>query len=131
MRVLVRPADRRASLVLPDGRRLAWSEWGPADGAPVVFCTGAGMSGALGFGADSLAPLGLRLIAPDRPGLGASDPDPSKTLTRVAADIAALLGGARARVVPSRWHSPQPATRLLSPWSRSRTSSRIPRCARC
>jgi pimeloyl-ACP methyl ester carboxylesterase len=99
MSVHVRPPDRRASLALPDGRRLAWSEWGPVDGAPVVFCTGAGMSGALGFGADGLAPLGLRLLAPDRPGLGASDPDPAKTLTSFAADVGALLGGRPASVV--------------------------------
>jgi pimeloyl-ACP methyl ester carboxylesterase len=65
---------------LRDGRVLAWSEWGPLDGLPVVFCTGAGMSGWLGFGASSLPELSLRLLAIDRPGLGASDPHPDKTL---------------------------------------------------
>lgn len=75
---------------LPDGRILAWYEWGPATGRPVVFCTGAGMSGSLGFGEDILDDLGLRLIAPDRPGLGASDPHPEKTLASWADDIAHL-----------------------------------------
>lgn len=39
--------ERTAHLTLPDGRRLAWSEWGPADGRPVLFCTGAAMGGSL------------------------------------------------------------------------------------
>lgn len=77
---------------LPDGRRLAWHEWGPVTGRPVIFCTGAGMSGSLGFGEDCLEDLGLRLIVPDRPGLGGSDPHPSKTLTSWADDIARLPG---------------------------------------
>ncbi len=85
-------------LDLPDGRRLAWHQWGPATGRPVIFCTGAGMSGSLGFGTDCLDGLNLRLIAPDRPGLGASTPHPSKTLTSWADDIARLpdLQGATA-----------------------------------
>jgi pimeloyl-ACP methyl ester carboxylesterase len=65
---------------LQDGRLLAWSEWGPEDGLPVIFCTGAGMSGWLGFGASHLPELGLKLLAIDRPGLGSSDPHPEKTL---------------------------------------------------
>jgi pimeloyl-ACP methyl ester carboxylesterase len=66
---------------LHDDRRLAWSEWGPVDGIPVLFCPGAGMSGWLGFGASDVPSLGLKLIAIDRPGLGLSDPHPSKTLS--------------------------------------------------
>ncbi|MBD2163065.1 alpha/beta hydrolase [Calothrix membranacea FACHB-236] len=66
---------------LLDGRVLAWSEWGPIDGLPVLFCTGAGMSGWLGFGQKDLPELGLKLIAIDRPGLGLSDAHPEKTLS--------------------------------------------------
>jgi pimeloyl-ACP methyl ester carboxylesterase len=76
----VTPPQRRATMQLHDGRRLAWYEWGPVDGLPVLFCTGAAMSGWLGFGASNLYPLGLKLIAVDRPGLGLSDPHPQKTL---------------------------------------------------
>lgn len=64
------------SVELPDGRQLAWSQWGPEDGHPVIFCTGAGMSGSLGFSADHLSELGFRLLASDRPGLGRSTPHP-------------------------------------------------------
>lgn len=87
----VTPPERQASMQLSDGRRLAWSEWGPIDGIPVLFCTGAGMSSWLGFGTNDLAELSLKLIAIDRPGLGLSDPHPSKTLASWAHDIQELI----------------------------------------
>jgi pimeloyl-ACP methyl ester carboxylesterase len=82
--------DRRGAVRLPDGRRLAWAEWGSREGAPVLFFTGAGMSCALGFGADALPALEARLIAVDRPGVGGSDPDPGRTLDTWVADVAAF-----------------------------------------
>jgi pimeloyl-ACP methyl ester carboxylesterase len=87
----VRPPERRAHVTLSDGRRLAWSEWGRPDGRPIVFCAGAGCSGALGFGAAALSTLGLRLLAIDRPGLGASDPHPAKTFASWADDLTELI----------------------------------------
>jgi pimeloyl-ACP methyl ester carboxylesterase len=89
--VVLTPPERRDALRLSDGRRLAWCEWGPADGRPVLFCTGAGMGGSLGFGAGDVAALGLRLMAIDRPGLGGSDPHPAKTLSSWADDVAELV----------------------------------------
>jgi pimeloyl-ACP methyl ester carboxylesterase len=91
MNVLVTPPERQATMQLPADRRLAWSEWGPVDGVPVLFCTGAGMSGWLGFGAGTLSSLGLRLIAIARPGLGLSDPHPGKTLSSWVEDIRGLI----------------------------------------
>lgn len=88
---LITPPNRQATLRLLDGRILAWSEWGPVDALPVLFCTGAAMSGSLGFGAPGLNELGLRLIAVDRPGLGASDSHPSKTLSSWVVDIEQLI----------------------------------------
>ncbi|HEY9737458.1 MAG TPA: alpha/beta hydrolase [Trichocoleus sp.] len=85
------PPEKRAALKLQDGRQLAWSEWGPADGIPVLFCTGAGMSSWLGFGAGDLASLNLRLICIDRPGLGSSDPHARKTLSSWADDVEAFI----------------------------------------
>jgi pimeloyl-ACP methyl ester carboxylesterase len=67
-------------MTLSDGRILAWYEWGPHAGVPVLFCTGAAMSGWLGFGSDCLADAGLRLMAVDRPGSGRSHPHPHTTL---------------------------------------------------
>ncbi len=86
---LTAPARRGAVHVAPE-RRMAWSEWGPADGVPVVFSPGAGTSGSLGFATGALERLGARLIAVDRPGLGRSDPSPDRTLNDGAADIRAL-----------------------------------------
>lgn len=70
---------------------MAWSEWGRPDGLPVLFCTGAALSGSLDFGARDLPDLGLRLLASDRPGLGWSDPDPGKTLASWVEDIRELV----------------------------------------
>ena len=76
---------------LRDGRTLAWFEWGPVNGLPVVFCTGAAMSGWLGFGANALPALGMKLMAIDRPGLGASDPQPGKTLASWVDDVGQFI----------------------------------------
>lgn len=89
--VAVSPPERLRVMLLGDGRRLAWSEWGPADGRPLLFCSGAGMSGWIGFGAGDLPELGMRLLAPDRPGLGRSDPHPAKTLSSWADDVRELI----------------------------------------
>ena len=69
---------------------MAWCEWGPADGVPVLFSPGAATSSSLGFAAGALDRLRVRLIAVDRPGLGGSDPAPGRTLLDTAADIRAL-----------------------------------------
>jgi len=82
--------DRLGNTQLPGGRRLGWAEWGPPHGTPVLFCPGAATSRTLGFGSHLLNPLGVRLISVDRPGLGASDPAPGRTLTDFAADMADL-----------------------------------------
>lgn len=82
---------RRGASRLPDGRRLGWAEWGPEDGAVVLFCPGAGTSARLGFGADVVGELGVRLIGLDRPGLGQSDPSPGRTLSDFAEDVRAFI----------------------------------------
>ncbi|WP_179956991.1 alpha/beta fold hydrolase [Amycolatopsis anabasis] len=81
---------RRGRTELPGERMLGWAEWGPEHGTPVLFCPGAGTSRHLGFGADVLDELAIRLISLDRPGLGASDPDPGRTLLSWAADVDAF-----------------------------------------
>jgi pimeloyl-ACP methyl ester carboxylesterase len=86
------PARRGAVSVAPQ-RRMAWSEWGPADGAPVLLSPGAATSSLLGLVAGVVEDLGARLIAVDRPGLGGSDPAPGRTLLDTAADVRALVAG--------------------------------------
>jgi pimeloyl-ACP methyl ester carboxylesterase len=91
MNPLVTPPERQATMQLSDSRQFDWFEWGPEDGLPVLFCTGAGMSGWLGFGSTDLKALNLRLLAIDRPGLGLSDPHPHKTLASWVDDIRELI----------------------------------------
>lgn len=70
---------------------MGWSEWGTPHEAPVLFCTGAGMTSSFGFGADAIRELGVRLICIDRPGLGSSAPDPDKSFESYARDVEAVL----------------------------------------
>jgi pimeloyl-ACP methyl ester carboxylesterase len=87
MVVYVKAPERLGESRLADGRLLGWAEWGPADGVPVLFCPGAATSRWLGFGAEAVRALGVRLVSVDRPGLGASTPAPGRTLSDFADDI--------------------------------------------
>lgn len=53
----------------------------------MLLCPGAATSRWLGFGADVVDELGVRLISVDRPGLGRSDPAPGRTLGDFAEDV--------------------------------------------
>ncbi|MGW1653099.1 alpha/beta fold hydrolase [Streptomyces atratus] len=75
---------------LPGGRLLGWAEWGPRDGVPVLLSPGAATSRHLGFGADVLDGLGVRLISVDRPGLGVSSPAPFALACAAAGVVGAL-----------------------------------------
>jgi pimeloyl-ACP methyl ester carboxylesterase len=79
-------------LLLHDGRRLRYSEAGPAGGIPVVYCHGAigtPLRGSLDL--ESIAwDLGVRHISVSRPGIGGSDPAPGRTVLDFAGDVRAL-----------------------------------------
>ncbi|MFC9623720.1 alpha/beta fold hydrolase [Streptomyces sp. NPDC056930] len=77
---------------LPGGRLLGWAEWGPRDGVPVLLSPGAATSRHLGFGADVLDGLGVRVISFDRPGLGVSSPLPGRTFDDFVDDIRTFAG---------------------------------------
>ncbi|MBY0442694.1 MAG: alpha/beta hydrolase [Mycobacteriaceae bacterium] len=76
---------------LRDGRWLGWAEWGPVDGTVVLLCPGAATSRRLGFGGHFIDQAGIRLISVDRPGLGASDPAPDRSVSSWATDIEQLI----------------------------------------
>ena len=83
-------AHRRMKLA--DGRALAYADYGPTAGAPVVYCHGFPSSSCeASLLAPVLADAGVRLIAPDRPGYGESSPHPGRGLTDFADDAVALL----------------------------------------
>ena len=64
--------EREAELELADGRRLSYALFGAPAGPVVIVLDGPGSRGlARAAGADA-EQLGLRLVAPDRPGFGAS-----------------------------------------------------------
>ena len=62
-------------LTLPDGRKLAYAEFGKPDGYPVLYFHGTPSSRLepLMIGDEVFRQVGLRVIAPDRPGVGGSD----------------------------------------------------------
>ena len=76
---------------LPDGRRLAYAEYGDANGRPVFLFHGLpGSRLSWGLLPGDPIPAGLRIIAPDRPGYGRSEPRPHRTLCAWADDVGQL-----------------------------------------
>jgi pimeloyl-ACP methyl ester carboxylesterase len=75
-------------VTLPDGRQLAYEEYGDPSGFPVVSCHG-GLSSRLDAAPAHRAALdkGVRLIAPDRPGMGLSTYQPGRRLLDWPADV--------------------------------------------
>jgi pimeloyl-ACP methyl ester carboxylesterase len=75
---------------MPDGRRLAYTEWGLSDGTPILCFHGS--PGARTWCPDEAATAasGVRLIMPDRPGIGRSDPLEGRTLADWPKDVLSL-----------------------------------------
>jgi pimeloyl-ACP methyl ester carboxylesterase len=77
---------------LPDGRRIAYAEWGDPHGFPCLLFHGSPGSRLFGKYLDESAKrAGLRLVAPDRPGFGRSDPVDPYTILGVAEESLALI----------------------------------------
>lgn len=78
-------------LQLPDGRTLGYDDVGDPDGVPVAFHHGTPDSRRARHPDDDLAAAGgVRLLAVDRPGIGASSPHPARTLGSFADDLLVL-----------------------------------------
>jgi pimeloyl-ACP methyl ester carboxylesterase len=85
--------NNRESLTtrLSDGRNLAYAEYGDPTGRPVFFFHGGTLSRFFGAVIDERARAwSVRLIAPDRPGIGLSDPKPGRTMLDWAGDVGQL-----------------------------------------
>ncbi len=84
------PAER--SIRLADGRRIVYLEVGDPAGTPVIYHHG-GLSSAYDIApaAPAAATGGVRIIAPNRPGVGRSDPQPGRTTADWSADVAELV----------------------------------------
>jgi pimeloyl-ACP methyl ester carboxylesterase len=80
-------------LRLATGRLLAYDEHGAVDGTPIFYFHGSPSTRLEWhlFGSDALArKLKVRIIAPDRPGLGRSDFQPGRRISDWPADVIAL-----------------------------------------
>jgi pimeloyl-ACP methyl ester carboxylesterase len=86
------PADRAGEKMrLSDGRKLAFALYGDPGGRPLFYFHGIPGSRLEGIMLDAPArELGLRVVAPDRPGMGDSDFKRERTLLGWAADVAEL-----------------------------------------
>ena len=80
-----------AELQLADGRTLSYGEYGDPHGTPLVFLHGFPGSRLAAAVLDEAARgKGVRVIAPERPGLGQSSPQPGRTLLDHSRDIRCL-----------------------------------------
>ncbi len=78
---------------LPDGRRLAFADYGPRDGAACIVLSGmpgSRLTPAWAFPESLLADHGVRLVGVDRPGYGRSDPNRRMSALGVADDLGVL-----------------------------------------
>lgn len=80
------------NVMLADGRTMTFAEYGLPDGHPVFYFHGAPSSRLepLLIGDEVFARLGLRIIAPDRPGMGRSNFQPHRRFSDWPADVVAL-----------------------------------------
>ncbi len=111
--ILARPQftapEREAELELPDGRRLSYATLGARHGPLVVVLDGPGSRGLARAASASALQLGLRLVAPDRPGFGHSTQVDGDRIAAWPADHAALLdalGVRRAGIVAQSGGTP-------------------------
>jgi pimeloyl-ACP methyl ester carboxylesterase/DNA-binding CsgD family transcriptional regulator len=78
--------------VLADGRNMSYGDFGPKDGVPVIFFHH--LFGSRNDKPDDeslLARLGIRLIIPERPGVGQSCPKQEMNLIAAAGDVLQLV----------------------------------------
>jgi pimeloyl-ACP methyl ester carboxylesterase len=87
----------RSGIRLPDGRALAWSDYGSSRGLPCLLLpdTGSSRLAPRWLLHDAALPAAIRMIAIDRPGVGASDPigfggqeDPAEDLRHLVDTLA-------------------------------------------
>jgi hypothetical protein len=83
--------EQVAELELPGGRRLSYATFGAGDGPLVVVLDGPGSRGLARAASAAAADLGLRLVAPDRPGFGTSTQVRGYRIADWPRDQAALL----------------------------------------
>ena len=83
---------RERRLTRPDGRTVAWTDWGPADGTPLLRVPGTpGCRWTVRADRTVWADRGLRVLTTERPGWGVSTRLPGRGFAEHADDLAAIL----------------------------------------
>ena len=81
------------TITLRGGRTLGYREYGDPDGAPVVNCHGGTLCGLdLAAWSEAARALGVRVVSPDRPGLGESTAVPGRTTSSPVETMATRNG---------------------------------------
>jgi pimeloyl-ACP methyl ester carboxylesterase len=84
--------DQLNTVLLPDGRTLAYAEWGDPAGAPIVSLHGTpGCRLNRHPNNDKLIATGARVITLDRAGYGASDRNRGRTVADCVPDVTAVV----------------------------------------
>jgi len=82
---------KESHITLKDGRKLGYVDSGSTDGLPIFLLHGTPGSRIFGFEKEPIiASENLRLITPERPGYGLSDPLPSRTMKDFCKDVEQL-----------------------------------------
>ena len=87
------PDSEHHDVTLRDGRTLAFTEYGSPSGRPIIYCHGAPSSrveGDLIINGRTASALGLRVIVPDRPGMGRSQFQPGRRIVDWPNDVVDL-----------------------------------------
>src|SRR3954454_24933753 len=80
-----------STIALPDGRTLAYAEWGDPQGRPVISCHGTpGCRLNRHPNQELVRSTGARVITFDRPGYGQSTRRPGRAVVDVVEDVARL-----------------------------------------
>lgn len=104
-----RALTNEALLHLPDGRTLGYATYGADHGPIVIVLDGPASRGLARAAGLAAASIGIRLVAPDRPGTRASSAAPGRGIADWPADHAALLdalGAQRAGILAQSGGTP-------------------------
>jgi pimeloyl-ACP methyl ester carboxylesterase len=95
------------TLTRPDGRRVAWSEWGNGKGPPVLLLHRNPGSRLLDPDSAATTASAVHLITIDRPGYGGTDPAADPTPEAVSSDVVWMVDVLRLPEVALDWIGPE------------------------